>query len=181
MQYRVNPTYRTQEKAFYSEITQVTFFSASFAGPAVTHNRNELKYAKPAKSNDFFSRKWPKTRPNYGPDGRTHWQTGAGNIWRPPSKGRVQKLAIWQESMTIKLDADWYKVIRQMLAGITMWKITQINPTQEYWPRPLFGPKLALNGPLWGQEIFLASDHQLLLAIIVSYYFTVQNQTNWIN
>ena len=50
-----------------------TFFSTTFVRAAVRHNRNELEYAKSAKSNDFFQRYWPKTPfwahfgPNFGP------------------------------------------------------------------------------------------------------------------
>ena len=81
MQYHVNPTYQTQEKGFLRILTNVNtrnndeniFFSTTFVRAAVRHNRNELEYAKSAKSNDFFQRYWPKTPfwahfgPNFGP------------------------------------------------------------------------------------------------------------------
>ena len=72
--------YQTQEKGFLRILTPVNTrnnaeknFSTIFVRAAVKHNENELEYAKSAKSNDFFSRYWPKTSfwahfgPNFGP------------------------------------------------------------------------------------------------------------------
>ena len=71
---------KLKKKGFYAywrpsirEITLKKIFSTIFVRAAVKHNENELEYAKSAKSNDFFSRYWPKTSfwahfgPNFGP------------------------------------------------------------------------------------------------------------------
>ena len=57
-----------QEMVFLRILTAVNtrnngekFFFNIFVRAAVRHNGNELEYAKSAKSNDFFSRYWPKT------------------------------------------------------------------------------------------------------------------------
>ena len=68
MQYHVNPTNQTQEKGFLRILTNVNtrnndenIFSTTFVRAAVRHNRNELEYAKSAKSNEANSRNWTKT------------------------------------------------------------------------------------------------------------------------